>query len=232
MTAITAPAFVTAASVREYLGLNSVASTSQYTDATIGSNIRAASWALERATGRLFNDQTRTLQFTTNGAAFVLIPGLRTATAITLQGAALVADSTYYLIPDSQQTGLYTGIQFRAFGTQRQGGPWWLSNPEWFDRDLDSPFYPGNYSGAWQVSLPNDLSIAGAWGFDDVTVTFPEPIRHATKVLAAYYTKRPDAILSGSLVTPDGNFVNLSNLPIEVRAFIDEWRVGPWVAST
>lgn len=222
---MTAPSFVSAASVREYMGLNAVASTSQYTDATIGSNIRAASWTLERATGRIFADSSRTLAFTTNGAAYLTLPGLRTATSVTLQGSALTADSTYFLTPDSQQTGVYTGIQFRAFGTRR-GGPWWLSNPEWFDRGLDSRFYPANYGGG-DVSLPNDLSIAGTWGFADL----PEPVLHATKVLAAYYTKRPDAILSGSLVTPDGNFVNLSSLPVEVVQFVTEWRVGPWAAS-
>jgi len=222
---MTAPAFVSATSVRDYMGLNSPATTSQYTDDTIGSNIRAASWMLERATGRIFNDSTRTLLFTTNGAAYLTIPGLRTASSVTLQSSALTANSTYFLIPDSQQTGLYTGIQFRAFGT-RDGGPWWLSNPEWFDRNLDSPkASAGNYA-----SLPNDLSITGTWGFVDDS-TFPEPIRHATKVLAAYYTKRPDAILSGALVTPDGNFVNLSSLPIEVQQFVTEWRVGPWVAT-
>jgi len=220
---MTAPAFVSAASVREYMLLNATPSSSQYTDATLGSNIRAASWALERATGRFYGDTTRTLVFTTNGAAYLTIPGLRTATSVTLQGSALTADSTYWLTPDAQQTGVYTGLQLRAFGSGRQGGPSYLSNPEWFDRDLDSP--KAMYRGL--SSLPNDLSIAGAWGYTDI----PEPVLHATKVLAAYYTKRPDAILSGSLVTPDGNFVNLSTLPIEVRAFVDEWRVGPWVAG-
>lgn len=214
-----APAFVSAASVREYLGLNSPGSTSQYSDATIGSNIRAASWTLERATGRIFGDSSRTLLFTTNGAAYLTIPGLRTATAISLQGAALAADTGYWLTPDAQQSGVSTGLQLRAFGATRTDGPWWLGNPEWFDRGLDLP--------GRSASLPNDLSITGSWGYADI----PEPVLHATKVLAAWYTKRPDAILSGSLVTPDGNFVNLSSLPIEVQTFIAEWRVGPWVTG-
>jgi hypothetical protein len=221
---MTAPALVTAASVREYLALNSTASTSKYTDATLGSNIRAATWTLERATGRLFADKTATLLFTTNGAAYLTIPGLRTATAVSLQNSALVADSTYWLTPDSQQTGVSTGIQLRAFGTARQGGPWWLSNPEWFDRNLDSPFYPGNYGGG--TSLPNDLSIAGSWGY--TAGSEPEPALHATKVLAAFYTLRPDAILAGAVATPDGGSTDLSALPVEVQQFIADWRVGPW----
>lgn len=221
--------FVTAASVREYLGLNAVSSDSKYSDATIGSNIRAATNALERHTGRRFENVTATLKFTTNGAAYLPIPGLRTASSVTLQSAALAADSTYYLVPDSQQSGVYTGIQFRAFGTRGQGS-WWLSNPEWFDRNLDSPWYPANRSGGWQTSLPNDLSIAGTWGYLDDS-TMPEAVRHAVKVLAGYYTKRPDAILSGGITTPDGNTFDLSRYPVEVQDFIREWNVGPQVTG-
>ncbi len=218
--------FVTEASVREYLGLNAVPSDSKYSDATIGSNIRSAINALERHAHRRFANVTATLKFTTNGAAYVTIPGLRTATSVSNQGTALVADSTYYLIPDSQQTGVYTGIQFRAFGTRGMEGPWWLSNPEWFDRNLDSPWYPGNRGGA--TSLPNDLSIAGDWGYID-DATMPEAVRHAVKVLAAYYTKRPDALLSGGITTPDGNTFDLTRFPIEVQDFIREWDVGTQV---
>lgn len=213
--------FVTAASVREYLELNSVASSSKYSDATIGSNIRAAIGALERMTHRRLEDSTETLKFTTNGAAYLTIPGLRTATTVTLQGSALTADSTYYLIPDSQQTGVYVGIQFRAFGTGTNRGAWWLSNPEWFDRNLDSPWHPAN-RGYSATSLPNDLSIAGTWGYVD-DATMPEAVRHAAKVLAAFYTKRPDAILSGGITTPDGNTFDLSRLPVEVAEFVREW---------
>jgi hypothetical protein len=223
---MTAPAAVTATSVREYLGLNAVSGESKYSDTTIGSNIRAATWALARATGRVFVDETATKKFTTNGAAYLTIPGLRTASSISLQGTALTADSTYYLVPDVQQTGVYTGIQFRAFGTGR-GGPWYLSNPEWFDRNLDR--YPyGPWGGS--MSLPNDLTIAGSWGYASHDST-PEPYLHAVKVLAAYYTKRPDALLSGAISTDQGSIFDLSRFPVEVRAFIEEWKVGPWMTT-
>lgn len=224
MTAFT---FVSVSAVRDYLALNDPNSTSsKYSDATIGSNIRAASWFLERASGRYFGNRTATtLTFTTNGQAYLVIPGLRTATSVTLQGAALTANSTYWLIADSQQTGVSTGIQFRAFRT-REGGPWWLSNPQWFDRNLDSPFYPGNYGP--YTSLPNDLVIAGDWGYAD---PLPEPVLHATKVLAAYYTKRPDALLSGAITTPEGGIFDLTQIPIEVRLFIEDWRTAPFVQA-
>jgi hypothetical protein len=54
----------------------------------------------------------------------------------------------------------------------------------------------------------------------------PEAVRHAAKVLAAFYTKRPDAILSGGITTPDGNTFDLSNLPVEVADFVREWDAG------
>jgi hypothetical protein len=217
---------VTADSVREYMSLNTPASTSKYTDATLGSNIRAAQGFLSRATGRRFEDVSATLTFSTDGRALIPIPGLRSAGQITLQGANLTADQTYWLIPDAQQTGVCVAIQLRGFQA-RPGGASWLGNPEWFDRGLDSPYYPANRGGgSW---LPNDLVIPGSWGWTDALM--PEDVRHAVKVLAAYYTKRPDAILTGGYVNPDGSVVDLSGLPIEVQAFIADWKVGSFVQA-
>lgn len=221
---MTAPSLVTAASVREYMGLNAVSTDSRYSDATIGSNIRAAGSLLERRTGRLFGDQTLTLKFTTNGATLIPLPGLRAATSVTLNSATLTADQTYYLVPDVQQTGIYTGIQFRAFETRATRGPWYLGNSEWWDRGLDLP-----HVGLGQfTSLPNDLVIVGTWGYTDALL--PEEARHATKVLAAYYTKRPDALLSGGITTEGGVF-DLSAYPIEVQDFIRAWAVGSFVTA-
>src|SRR5512139_3983792 len=104
-----APTLCTVLQVREYIDLNAVASSSKYTDSTIGSNIRAAGAWLERRTGRVFGNQAATTRkFTTHQKASLTIPGLRTATSVTLDGVALVADETYWLLPDAQQTGLYT----------------------------------------------------------------------------------------------------------------------------
>lgn len=219
---------ITEASVREYMELNSPGSTSKYTDATLGSNIRAAQGMLQRWTGRRFEDHTATLTFSTDGRAFLPIPGLRSVTsAPTLSGTALDVDDTYYLLPDSQQTGVYTGIQFRAFRTTGTNGPWWLSNPEWFDRNLDHPHYPANRGAS--MTLPNDLVIAGNWGWTDALM--PEPVRHAVKVLAAYFTMRPDALLTGGRFTPGGDVVDLSQFPIEVQVFVADWKVSSFAAS-
>lgn len=219
---------VTAASVREYMELNSPGSTSKYSDATLGSNIRAAQGMLERWTSRRFEDQAATLVFSTNGRAFIPIPGLRAvSSAPTLQGTALAVDSTYYLIPDTQQTGVYIGIQLRGFRTGTSGGRWWLSNPEWFDRNLDSPYYPANRGES--MTLPNDLVIPGEWGWTDALM--PEAVRHHVKVLAEFLTLRGGASVLGGLIRPGGDVVDLSAFPIEIQAFVADWKAGSMAQS-
>jgi hypothetical protein len=222
---MTAPTLCTVLQVREYIDLNTLSSSSKYTDSTIGSNIRAAGAWMERRTGRIFGNQSATIKkFTTNGKPSLLLPGLRTATTVLLDGTALVADETYWLLPDAQQTGLYTGIQFRAWS--RDGGSsWYLGVPDWWDRGLDMS--GGQSPGG---SLPNDLIITGDWGYVD-DATMPEEVRHTAKVLAAYFTKRPDAILGGALATPEGGVVDLSQLPIEVQSFVADWRIEQGVEA-
>lgn len=215
-------AFVSEQSVRDYLTLN-VDSTSRYNDSTIGSNIRAAAEFIERATGRYFaNRPGLTYLLTTEGAPVVPLPGLRSASSVTLAGSALTVDEGYYLIPDAMQSGVYVGMQFRAFGG-RSDGPLFLRYSDWFDRDLDSPKWPGNWGGDGG-SLPNDLSIVGDFGYLDADL--PEAVRQANKVLAAYFTLRPQALLSGASITPDGSAFDLSEFPPEFRRFVDLWRLG------
>lgn len=220
-------AFVTAADVRGYLELNSVASTSKYTDGAIGSNIRAASEFLERATGRWFADKG-TVSFTTTsqGATSIPVPGFRTVATVTQQGTALTLDSTYYLLPDPLGTGIYTAVQFRGFGS-RSYSMGYLSNPEWFDRNLDNDWARGY---GWRYSLPNDVVVTGEGGYTDATL--PEAVRHAAKVLAGWYTLRPNSLLANVSVTPDGANIDNSTLPTEVAAFIREWKLaGPQAVS-
>jgi hypothetical protein len=220
------PAFVSAADVRGYLELNSSASTSKYTDGAISSNIQAASTFLERATGRWFAERLATTYVATSqGATALAIPGLRSATTVTQQSTTLVADESYHLIADTMQTGLYTAIQFRGFGT-RSYSHGYLSNPEWFDRNLDREWARG---WDWRYSLPNDVEITGTWGFADADL--PYDLRHATKVLAGWYTLRPNSLLANVSVTPEGANIDNSTLPTEVQAFIASWRIGTQVVA-
>jgi hypothetical protein len=197
------------AQVRAYL--NITATTGQYSDALIGSNINTATAFLQRKTGRQFEWQgsNHTKVFTTNGKAAITIPDLAFAHDVTLQGSTLTANSTYYLIPDPRTSGIYTGLQLRPFGRYD-----YRSNPQWFDRNLDNP--------RWDLgsTLPNDLSITGEWGYQ----TVPSDVLMAVTILAAYYTKFPDAIISGGIQTTEGTVV--IGFPDPVQAFIEDWRLA------
>jgi hypothetical protein len=72
-------------------------------------------------------------------------------------------------------------------------------------------------------TIPNDLVIAGTWGYLEPDI--PESVRFSTKVLAAFYTKYPDAVLLGATQTAHGGTIDLNGLPMPVREFITGWRV-------
>lgn len=203
------------AAVRDYL--NITATTGQYSDSLIGSNINAATAFLQRKTGRQFEYQGSNVRklFSTEGRAAITIPDLQLANSVTLQDVTLDANSTYWLIQDRRSTGIYTGIQFRAFGRYD-----YRSNPQWFDRNLDN--------WRWDVGsrLPNDLSITGEWGYR----TYPSDVLTAVTILAAYYTKYPDAIISGGIQTTEGTVV--LGFPDPVQAFIEDWRLSDPVTAT
>lgn len=212
--------------VRDTIKLEA-AGTSQYSDATIGSNIRTAAGYLERKTNRwLWNRAATTFTDTTNGKALVTIPGLRTATSVTLAETALSAGDTYHLIHDTMQSGLYTGVSLRGFNLSGPG-PWWLHVSSYWDRNLDSPYRPG---GSGYASVPNDLVIVGDWGF--AAGTEPDDLLTACRLLAAHLTVVPDAILGGGSATEGGSLNDLSGFPEFVLRFIDDWKIGnPGVAQ-
>ena len=214
---MTTPLFATEASVREVLDLNASGS-SRFSSSLISSNLLTASYILERVTERIFRDEpTLTLKFTTNNADTVYLPGLRTASSVALNSSAFTADESYWLVPDVAQTGVYLAVSFHPWG-----GLDYRSYPDWFDRNLDSPKWQSLQAD--RRSLPNDLVIAGAWGY--TAGTLPEPVRDATKRLAAWLTLRSDALLSGVRVTDSGVF-DLSAWPIEVQQFVASWKSGP-----
>lgn len=213
------PAYPTIEQVRTVLRLE-VASHSQYSNDTIGSNIGAAARMLERKTSRILWNRTGfTWRTTTHGAPHVTIPGLRTATSVTSSGTTLTADSTYHLIPDANQSGLFTGVAVRGFN-QYGSGPWWLHYSEWFDRNFDSPFRPGGGT----TSVPNDLVIVGDWGF--ASGSEPEDLLVANKLLAAHLTIYPSALLGGGSATEAGSLNDLSGFPEFVLQFIRDWNIG------
>src|SRR6185503_6103567 len=196
-------AFATVADARAYLG--GPADSGQFTTAIIGSNIVVASAALQRMTHRQFEAQVGvTKTFSTEGRANVTIPDLESATAVTLNSSSLTANSTYYLIPDSMNTGVFTAVGLPQYRDRMD----YRSYPDWFDKNYDSPLAQRRLASG----IPNDLSITGNWGH----TVIPDEVAHAAKVLAAWYTKRPDAVLSNTIQTPEGNVLDLSRIPPEV----------------
>ena len=107
------------------------------------------------------------------------------------------------------------------------------SDPLWWDRNLDRP----NYGGAGRQgysSQPNDLVIVGDWGYNPqipgTAPTMPDDMLHAVKVLASFYTLRPQSVLAGAQVTPEGALLTYRELPMEVRGFLEEWTLGEQAA--
>lgn len=232
---------VTPDEVRDYLELNSPGTSSKYSDQTIGSNIMAAQAYLEHECRRFFYDHPGiTWAATTMLQAQVALPGFRTITTCQWGGSALSvavpgdgnqSPSAWGLWEASPgvDTPLVVGLQFRAWRADNDM-PWWYADSMWWDKMLDSPFYPGNRGGgyAW-TSMPNDLVIVGDGGY--APGTEPWALRHAVKVLAAFYTMRPASILTDVAITPAGGVLTYSTLPAEVVDFIADWSIGQQVAS-
>lgn len=233
---------VTTSQVRDYLELNSPGSSSRYSDETIGSNIKSAQSDLESACRRFFYDHPGiTWATTTMLAAQVALPGFRTITSATWGGALLSvavpgdgndspsAWGLWEQTPGTNDNPLVVALQFRAWRVDNDA-PWYYADRLWWDKALDSPFYPGNYGGgyAW-TSMPNDLVIVGDGGY--AAGTEPEAVKDIVKVFAAWKTMRPSGLLGGFALTPDGGSTDYQNLPPEVADFVADWRIGQQVAS-
>jgi hypothetical protein len=209
--------FATAAELRDFMEISGT--TGRKSNTNLDLILQFSSNWLERRTGRTItataSNTPRT--FTTNGNPYTVIPDLRTASSVTLQTAPLTADSTYWLVPSRQAPAIYTGIQVRPWGSGWNNS--YLSNPEWFDRNLDSP-RARNWS-----SLPNDLVITGLWGW----TTTPPEWKLATMALSDFVYGHADAIFSSAKATPEGNLFDMNRLPVEVRILVDEWELSTQV---
>lgn len=226
--------------VRDYLELNSPGTTSKYSDTTIGSNIRAAQSYLEQECHAFFYDHPAvTWSTTTMLQAQVPIPGFRSFTSATWGASVLQvglpgndANAGCWAVPEQApgvDTPLFIALQFRPWRADNDR-PWWLADSGWFDKALDSPFYPGNYGGGYAfTSMPNDLVIVGNGGY--AAGTEPENLKHAIKVLAAFYTMRPASILADVAITPAGGVLTYSQLPAEVMEFVADRKIGQQAVS-
>lgn len=233
---------VTTSQVRDYLELNSPGTSSRYSDETIGSNIRSAQSELESVCRRFFYDHPGiTWATTTLSQAQVPVPGFRTITSVTWGGSVMTlglpggdvgSPNLWGLLeqtPGTSDNPLVIALQFRPWRVDGDR-PWWYADPLWWDRNLDSPYYPGNYGGGYAfTSMPNDLVIVGDGGY--AAGTEPEAVKDAVKVYAAWKTVRPSGVMGGFAVTPEGGVIDYSHLPPELRSFVADWRIGKQASS-
>jgi hypothetical protein len=237
---------VTPAQIRQELKLDpegtggTIAASGQYADSIIGPYILDAIASLQTTCARMFvNTPGLTWIQTSQGVALLPLPGFRTVSSQTYQGATQAAAvpgtgvGGYALLPDAQQTGVYTGIQFRPFRIQGSG-PWWLSlggdTSNWFDTGADNPYDPRNYGGGYiSTSVPNDTVTIGDAGYEPGFE--PGNVVHAVEVLSSWYVMRPPALLADSVITPAGGIVSYSQMPPEVQDFVRTMRVGRQVVS-
>lgn len=232
---------VTSGQVRDYLQLNSPGTSSKYSDDTINSNILAATQQLEHWCRRWFADrQGVTWATTTMLATQVSVPGFRTITSCTWGGSTMsvglpgVANDTanvwaLYEPHMGVESPVIVALQFRPWRTDGDR-PWWYADPKWWDKGLDSPYYPGNYGGGWAyTSMPNDLVVVGDGGY--AAGSEPQVLRDVIKVFAAWKTLRPASILGDVALTPGGAAVEYQSLPPEVRDFVADWAIGTQVVS-
>ncbi len=223
---------VSATEVRDYLQLETDAtsiSNSSISTSQIESNILAAQETLERMTNRWFvNRPAATYTDTSMLAPIVPIPGFRAFTTVSWTGSLLVQDQSFWALPDVQNTGVYTALQFRPIRADTR--EWWYANPQWWDRGLDNAFYPGNYGGGYAyTSIPNDLVVVGDAGY--APGTYPFAWLLAVKQLAAFFTKQPAAILADTIITAQGGVINYANIPATVAHFATSWTAGRTAVS-
>jgi hypothetical protein len=233
---------VTPDDVRGYLELNGSAS-SRYDDATIGSNIWFAQSYLEAECHRWFADHPSvTWATTTLLQAQVPLPGFRSFASVTWGGTIMsvavpgdgnTSPSAWGLWEQSpgvqDGTQLVVGLQFRPWRVDNDR-PWYYADALWWDKLLDSPFYPGNWGGgyAW-TSMPNDLVIVGDGGYAPGTA--PVAVWGAVRALASWYTMRPAGMFGNTAVSPGGAAIAYSDLPPEVIEFVADWKIGQQAAG-
>lgn len=204
--------------------------TGQYGEDILGGYILDATASLELVTKRVLSNRPgATFIYTSMLRALLPIPNVRTVTEALYANNLMEENAGYWLLPDSAQTGVFTGIQFRALRADG-AGPWWLVDPSWFDKALDNPFNPANYGGGYVFSsMPNDTSVTGDFGYEPGFE--PGNVVHAIEVLSEWYTMRPPAILADSAITPAGGIVSYSQMPPEVQDFVKTYSAGPQVVS-
>ena len=209
---------VSLAEVKTYLGLVGTGD-----DQLISSCIVQAEARLERDTGRTFaysSNVSRT--YSTDGQASLVIRdvpayGSNTRT-VTLGGVTLTEGTGYWLLPDRRNPDVSVTIQLRFYDTTRAG--WYKADPQWWDKNLDTLYAHGG--------TPNDLVITGTEGH---ALPVPGDVVGMEKVMAALLYWQAKSGASGTVNTPTGETIDLTQDPIGYDQFVRDWKIRTAVAG-
>ena len=209
---------VSLAEVKTYLGLVGTGD-----DQLISSCIVQAEARLERDTGRTFaysSNVSRT--YSTDGQASLVIRdvpayGSNTRT-VTLGGVTLTEGTGYWLLPDRRNPDVSVTIQLRYYDTSRAG--WYKADPQWWDKNLDTLYAHGG--------TPNDLVISGTEGH---ALPVPGDVVGMEKVMAALLYWQAKSGASGTVNTPTGETIDLTQDPIGYDQFVRDWKIRTAVAG-
>lgn len=207
---------VSLAEVKTYLGL-----TGTQDDQLLSSLIGAAEAQLERDTGRVFSYSSNVVrEYSTDGQALVTIRDIpangSNTRLVSLNGVTQTQGTGYWAIPDRRNPEVSTQLQLRFFD---RSGAWWLASPNWFDANLDSPWSQAYYASG----TPLDLRIEGAEGHP---LPLPADVVFMAKAIVALKYWQTKAGASGTVATPTGDLIDLSNRdPVGYDQFVRDWKI-------
>lgn len=190
-------------------------------DALIASLIPTAVASLERLSGRkISSSSNQETVYSTDGASMLVIhdrPFQDPSRTVTLDGTALTLNQDVWFLQDRRDVNLTTMVQLRAFSGS---GEWWKSDPEWFNKNLDI------WAGRWgDGGMPNNLSITGIIGMPFLSAD----TWHAIVAMTGHMFKAKDA-QANIIFTPEGEPLDLSDLPSNVQQWLMSWRIRTAVA--
>lgn len=181
-----------------------------------------ASYMAERDTGRTFAVSSNvTHRYSTDGNALLTIhdrPYSDSGRTVTWRGASMTEGTNVWFLPDRRSQDVAAHVQIRQFDTGRRD--WYKSDPQWFDKNLDSP-------RAYVSGTPNDLVITGVVGHPSL----PPDVRQAVLELAAYLYWSAKSGASGFTQSPQGDEADLGDYPESYKAMVRNWRIRTAVAA-
>ncbi len=211
---------VSLAEVKTYLGLTGTGD-----DQLISTCIVAAQARIEQDTNRTFSYSSNvTRTYSTDGAPSMLIRDVPYAASsnsitVTLTGATLTANAGYWFLPDRRNPDVSVTIQLRMYNRNQRD--WYKANPNWWDANMDNPRY------WYAVGTPNDLVISGPEGHPQV----PGDVVSMCKVMAALLYWQAKSGASGTIATPTGDTIDLTQNPVGYDEFVKSWRILTAVES-